>query len=366
MEARKLPSGSWRCLVFSHIEEIRQPDGSIKEKRIYKSFTCQDPSKKGKRACEQMAAEWAIDKEHREKEEANITFGEALERHIRSKDAVLSPATMRGYLSNQRKLLNEFPDFCNKKMCDLSEEDVQDVVNQLATGTMSQKALSPKSIRNIYGLISSVFHQFNPRCYLDVTLPKKVRPDLYIPSDEEVKLLVECTRGTEMELPIMLAAFGPMRRGEICALNTRNISGNIVHVCENMVMDKNGQWIIKTPKSYAGDRFIEYPDFVAENWAGINGRITELTPAGISSRFSRLLDHNGLPHFRFHDLRHYSASVQHALGIPDAYIMQRAGWENDNVLKGIYRHTLSDRAAKMKNITNEYFSELCNTKCNTK
>ena len=50
--AKKLPSGSWRCQVFSHIEEIPLSDGTIKKKRVYKSFTCSDPSKKGKRICE--------------------------------------------------------------------------------------------------------------------------------------------------------------------------------------------------------------------------------------------------------------------------------------------------------------------------
>ena len=62
--AKKLPSGSWRCQVYSHTEEISLPDGSTKQKRIYKSFTCADPSKKGKRIFEHEAATWAADKEN--------------------------------------------------------------------------------------------------------------------------------------------------------------------------------------------------------------------------------------------------------------------------------------------------------------
>lgn len=46
--AKKLPSGSWRCLVFSHYENLFNEDGSPmidektgkqKRKRIYESFT---------------------------------------------------------------------------------------------------------------------------------------------------------------------------------------------------------------------------------------------------------------------------------------------------------------------------------------
>lgn len=71
-----------------------------------------------------------------------------------------------------------------------------------------------------------------------------------------------------MELPILLAAFGPMRRGEICALDTADISGNIVHVRKNMIRTPENTWIIHQPKSYAGDRYIDFPDFVSAKWKG--------------------------------------------------------------------------------------------------
>ncbi len=73
-------------------------------------------------------------------------------------------------------------------------------------------------------------------------------------------------RDTDMELPILLAAFGPMRRGEICALHSENITGNRMHVCRNMVLNENREFVNKQPKSYAGDRFIDYPDFVADKF----------------------------------------------------------------------------------------------------
>lgn len=62
--AKKLPSGSWRCLVYSHSEPVYLKDGKPaldkngkqKQKRIYESFTCDDPSKAGKRQAEKEAA----------------------------------------------------------------------------------------------------------------------------------------------------------------------------------------------------------------------------------------------------------------------------------------------------------------------
>lgn len=71
------------------------------------------------------------------------------------------------------------------------------------------------------------------------------------------------------------------------------------------------------------------------------------------------------PTYAYTDLRHYSASVQHAIGIPDAYIMQRGGWGNDGVLKDVYRHVMNDREREMNQKANLYFENLCNTTCNT-
>ena len=56
--------------------------------------------------------------------------------------------------------------------------------------------------------------------------------------------------------------------------------------------------------------------------------------------------------FRFHDFRHYSASIMHAIGIPDQYIMARGGWKTDTVLKAVYRKcdsTMSKRNLQNKN-----------------
>ena len=73
--AKKLPSGSWRCQVYSHTEELKQPDGTTKKKRIYESFTSDIPGPKGKRMAEKMAAEFAVRKEQLSRETPDLTLG---------------------------------------------------------------------------------------------------------------------------------------------------------------------------------------------------------------------------------------------------------------------------------------------------
>lgn len=338
-KAKKLPSGSWRVQVYDYTDK--------NGKRRYKSFTCDDPSPAGRRKAEYMAAQYAMDKESRSRSEK--TFGQALTDYIAIRETIVSPRTVLNYKRMQKKDLEVLSDL---KIANITQEIVQEFVNQ------DIKIHSPKTVRDNHGLISAVIKQERPELALNTILPKLTPTKLYIPSDSDVKELIIQTADTDLELPILLAAFGPMRRGEICALDTKHISGNVVHVCKNMVLDQDRNWVIKAPKSYAGDRFIDFPDFVATKWEGISGRITSLSPDNLSNRFSRLLKRTGIPHFRFHDLRHYSASIQHALGIPDAYIMQRGGWGNDGVLKNVYRHVMSDKAKDMNNIANTYFHQM--------
>ena len=62
--------------------------------------------------------------------------------------------------------------------------------------------------------------------------------------------------------------------------------------------------------------------------------------------------------FRFHDLRHYSASIMHAIGILDQYIMARGGWKTDTVLKAVYRNVINDEQKKFTDKINSNFTTM--------
>ncbi len=279
-KAKKLPSGSYRCQVFDHTD--------ANGKRHYKSFTA--PTK---REAEFAATQWAAGKSGPGIED--ITLYEAVSRYIDSKRGVLSPSTLCGYESMLR---NYFKEIGCMKLEALDNTKLQIWVSDLAG------KLSSKTVRNVHGLLSSALDMFSPDFTLKTTLPAKKKPDLYTPSDKDIRKLLEYISGKELEIAVLLAAFGPMRRGEICALTSDDIHGNIVNVNKSMVQGPDGAWYTKQPKTYSSYREIEYPPFVIERMKGISGRIIKATPQQITNRFSRAIHFSGLPHFRFHDLRH--------------------------------------------------------------
>lgn len=361
-KAKRLPSGSWRCQVYSHTEKTTDKDGNEKEKRIYKSFTSQDKTRKGKIEVENLANEFLLNKD---KDSGNapieITLKEAFDGYIKLKENILSPSTIKAYKSIAK---NDFKSIMKKNINSITSNEIQAEINRISAKN------SAKTTRNKHGLLSSVFAMYRPNFLIRTTLPQKEQIDLTIPLDADVRKLIEIIsnegKDKDLEIAILLAAFGPMRRSEICGLHKKEINGDIVHVKYAMVQNYKNEWVLKRTKSFAGDRFIQFPHFVAEKFDDYPEKVVSINPAQITLRFERLIKKHGLKKFRFHDLRHYCASIQHALGVPDAYIMQRGGWKSEAVLKNVYRHALEDKQKEVNKDINNHFEKICNTNATRK
>lgn len=337
--ARKIASGNYRCLVY-----IGKDNSG---KRVYKSFTHKD-----KRKCERMADEYA-DMHRRVSDK--YSFETAAERFVASRKAVLSPSTIRGYTNILNRLKNDYSAFYRRSITGITKSVLQDLVNEMS------ETMSPKTVRNRIGFISSVLKE-SDMPVPNVVLPEKQKADLKIPDTKEVEKIIEAAKGTEMEIPILLAAFGPMRRSEIAALELDDISGNTIHVKRAVVIDESGNNVIKTTKTYDSNRYIPMSEKIIEKIID-KGYVTSLkNPQLISQRFEHIAKQAGCMGTRFHDLRHWCASYLHAQGVPDQYIMARGGWKTDRVMKAVYMHELSSEKNIWSEKINTKFEMLMDTK----
>ena len=126
--------------------------------------------------------------------------------------------------------------------------------------------------------------------------------------------------------------------------------------------------MLKKTKTFSGDRYIRIPQHIK---AVLNAQpktdeyIVHLSGQAMYKRFSRLCDKAGLPHYRFHDLRHTAASVAMAVGVPNTYTQERMGHKTDHMLKTTYLHTMRSKRSQYDELIDATFEEILHTDLHT-
>jgi len=341
-KAKQLPSGSWRVQVY---------DGETKK---YLSFTSKLPGKAGKAEAELMAREYQLGR--KQKREAGKTVGECIDEYISLKENILSPTTIAGYRKDRR---NSLAPLCNTYIKDLNATDIQAFINRLALNK------SPKTVRNAHGLLVSVLNVYAPELNIRTTLPKPQKKIKQLP---EVSDVLRAIKGSEIELPCLLALWCSLRMSEIRGAKKSNITGNILTVCDTIVTAENEAIERHATKTTESTRQIRLPEPIQALISALpeeQDYLTLLSGQAIYKRFSRLLERNGLSHMTFHDLRHMNASVMLALGIPDKYAMERGGWSSPHIMKSVYQHTFTAERQAADDKIDDYFSAIYHTENHT-
>lgn len=268
--------------------------------------------------------------------DARDLFGESCRKYIMIKSNILSPSTIRSYNGIIKVMSATIK---NTKTAAITQELIQKEINDYSS------THSPKSTRNLHGFISAVLSVYRPSMVIRTTLPQKAKFEPYTPTEEDIEKVMAAVHGTRYEIPYLLGCYG-LRRSEICSLLSSDLSGNMLHIHRAYVMNSNKEWVIKEyPKTTESNRTIYVDDDLARMIATHEGRMFEGHPGRLNDHLKTLLVRLNLPRFRFHDLRAYYASMAHALGVPDAYIMANGGWSSTHILNRTYKRTIEDMAA---------------------
>lgn len=330
-EPKKLPSGNWRIQVL------------VDGKRMGRTF----PTKE---AAEYWAAGLKTKSIEDNRSPSRMTVENAIDRYIESKSAILSPSTILGYKRTKMRMKQ----ILDTQLNDLTQEKIQRWVNGLA------KKHSPKTVANAHGLLSAVLKEYKPSMALRTTLPSKVKAEIQIPSEAEIKDIMDGCRGTKYELPIMLAIWLGLRESEILGLEWKDIDGDYLKIRRAIVMGENGPEE-KGTKTYSGTRTVHIPKYIKvllDKQEHKRDHIVNLSAKAIYSGFSRICEKNGIRHFRFHDLRHVNASAMLAVGVPDKYSMKRMGHATNNMLKTTYQHTIKEKEIEYDQRIEDYIGSL--------
>lgn len=332
----RLPSGSWRARINI---------GGGK----YKTFTGADKKDVQLRAAEFEAG---ILKQN---PNDSMTFAEAVGKYIEIKNQVLSPATIRGYDTIRK---NSIESLANIKIKDITAEKIQSAINEV-----SASGLKPKTCKNIHCLISAVMKMYKPELHLGTTLPQMTKSEVIIPQEDEIRELLVYFQGTNMEVPFMLGAFCGMRESEITGLTWGDIDfeNNRIRIKQALVRGSE-KYVMKGTKSFASERNIRLFPFVKEAILKHPGddstaRVSKLLNNTIYKKFVSALEELGLPHYRFHDLRHYCVSAMLSQNVPKNYIVDYVGHASENMVNRVYGHIMRNKKDDVEEIMEEYFEK---------
>lgn len=357
MKISKMPSGSYRTVVAVGKDATG--------KRIVKTFTAKNKTEL------RLKVDEALEKYKNVRAYAD-TFRSVAKEHMAVNRPITSPNTYREYLSRFNTMSDVVPWFMDLRVYDITVNDIQLALNaflkphvvKMAKGKAKEPKeyvvppCKPKTLANYYGYISGVLRH-RQITLPPVKLPEKQIPDIYVPSDTEMKAVFKNVEGDmELSICVRLASVCLMREGEVCALQLSDIRGRVIHVHADIAHDVDlGEVIKPTPKRSASNRYIECPQSLIDDIMA-QGYVTHYSPKTVRKKFKQLLVKSGVHDFRFHDLRHWGASTLHAQGVPDAYIQKRGGWSTVATLQRIYRHTLADQDKKMTELANSHFDKM--------
>ena len=344
VKINELPSGNFNAKVFDYTD--------ASGKRHYKSITA--PSK---REVKKLIAEFLADRDEKKTSVPDMTVGEAIDKYIETKGFILSPSTIRGYKMIRK---NNMSNLMNIQIADLTQNDIQIEINREA------KTHSPKTIRNMHALLSSALAVQKVNIETEVTLPKKVKPDIQIPTDDEMKAIFADLRGNRLEVPVYLAAMCGMRRSEISALKWDDVDleNGTLTIRAATVINENAEYVIKGTKTTAGKRTIKLFKPVLDLLKKLpkkNEFVTEFQkPSRISNSFVYVTKRLGIKQYRFHDLRHYAVSTMLSLNLPKKYIADYMGHETEKMIDEVYGHIKLNVRDKLMDIVDEYYAKISN------
>ena len=345
---------------------VLQKNGKQKMKRIYKTITGAT-----KKEVDFEAAQFMLQKEEElanqpKQKKADYTLlplTELIDKYIESRLVLnRSLTTIQDYWCIQRNGFQDLMQICVK---DMDKELLQESVNMESQRPCKRKkgvTLSPKRLQNEWSLLASVIRKYTSS--LDDVLRNIELPEVpeRVPDLIPAEVLLPAIKDTELELPVLLAAWLSFSMSEIRGLTkSKSISGDHIRIAEVVVVVGGKDHRKEIAKNKYRNRTHRIPPYIKSLIDKVPGdRLVTLTEAQIYHRWIKFQDEHRFKHMTFHDLRHLNASVMAALRIPDKYAQERGGWKSDKIMKKVYTQTFSEVRVAVDDKIDGYFDNIAN------
>ena len=284
----------------------------------------------------------------------------------------VSPTTLSRYQGMIKRYIN--PLIGSMQVQHLTTLAVQSWVNSLKVSPTSGKAMAAATIKHAYHVLKgamdkAVFAGIIPRSPCQgIMLPKGEKKAAVVYTEPQIKELIYWAKGTEMELVIDMELCLGLRRGELLGLQWGDIDweNDKVRIVHNRVV-VNGKSVMKEPKTANSVRTLDVPiqlmqklkrhrvqcmerqfamgsEYTVTDFIIVHPDGKPIYPEYLTQMLTKLQNKAGLPHCRFHDLRHLCASIMLLQGVNVKVAQERLGHKDISTTLNIYSHVLPSSA----------------------
>ena len=271
------------------------------------------------------------------KEPSKMTVGEWLDIWHDTYLNNIKPRTVKIYENDIR--LHIKPALGAIRLESLKTHTIQKFYNELTHGTKGKHPLSPKTVKNIHGVLHHALNQavanemlrFNPANAC--TLPRIEKKELKPLDEENIKEFLKVIQGTRYEDIFLVTLFTGMREGEVLGLtwDCVDFEKGILLINKQIQLHQEkelkGAYTLTSPKN-GKSRTIAAAPFVmkclkrqkvkqtewrlkaGEAWGNPDGLVFtdeiggHLTKSSVYREYKAMVKRVGRPDARFHDLRH--------------------------------------------------------------
>ena len=316
-------------------------------------------------------------------EECRMTLSEWLDRWLEQMASILRPSTLDHYRRDMEHHVK--PYLGQKKLTQITASDLRKLYGDLK----KQGRVHPRpgqsrglSTTTVHGIHTTLHHAlksavdqrllpYNPADHVEP--PKVAHKSMTILNEEQLDTFLSAVE----QAPIWKDFFYTelttgLRLGEICGLMWSDFDSRkgTLSVNRTIHKEKGGRLVTGDTKTYAGTRKILLPDSTAERlrsrkkcsysvWIFPNPLKPEapMNPSTAYHQLKQLLEENGLPALRFHDLRHTFATHALANGVDAKTLSGILGHTKASFTVDTYTHTTTDMHKKAAEIVGGFLTD---------
>ncbi|HHV63857.1 MAG TPA: site-specific integrase [Peptococcaceae bacterium] len=260
------------------------------------------------------------------------------------------------------------PEIGNVRLQKLKPAEIQALYTRLI-----KKGLSNSTVLKIHRFLHLAFRyavlwgylKFNPAD--GVKAPSVPKKEMVIPTDEEIKIILNYAKGKDIYWPIYIASTTGMRLGEVCGLQESSVDFNgKKYIIQHTLKRVNGKLTLKSTKTAGSRRPVPFlpgtneelkkylknktknklkhgPKYVDSGFFLQRAYGQPMQPDDVSKAFKAIVRKLGLNEvITFHSLRHYHASWLLRQGVHPRIVQERLGHSSVKITLDTYSHLLPD------------------------